>query len=455
MNDRMRLSLQFTAIAATLLALFAISLYVWVRDRLEQEMRRDLEARQRTLHGFLLDEYDEVRRGVHPDLAAELLEYAQVSGFRLEVRRGDGTLVAATGGFAPPTPAPWEIQVESDRLRVVEGTIRATDGQEFRTVLAISARSQRRQLTRLIRFYLAFGPPALALAWLMGFLFVGRTLAPVEALRARAERIHRENLSERVPVPVSAGEIRRLALTLNAMLERLDRDFRELQAFTGDAAHELRTPLANLRALIETSIQHPLSGADAERVLASAHEEVDRLQRIVNNLLFLAQVDAREFSFAITAVPLQPLLEEAREIWQASAEAADIRIRVDGEAVTARADATALRRVLMNLVENAVKYNRPGGSVVLSSVARHPSARLRVRDTGHGIAADQLPRVFDRFYRADPARSRETGGAGLGLAICRSVVERLGGTIVAASRLGDGTEVIVDLPLDGDPAAGA
>jgi heavy metal sensor kinase len=295
----------------------------------------------------------------------------------------------------------------------------------------------------------------LALAGVLGFFFVRRALSPVGHIRRQAERISRANVSERVPVPSESGEFRDLALTFNEMLDRLDRAFQDLHNFAADAAHELRTPLATLRAEVETAIQQPRSPEEHERLLLSFAEEVTRMNRIVSDLFTIAKIDMRQYALHKERVELGALLEEAREVWEPSAEEAGIEIHRSGPPVVVAGDPVALRRVFMNLVENAIKYNRPGGSIHLSTEALPGKARVVIRDTGMGIAADDLPRLFKRFYRVDKARSRDSGGAGLGLAICKSFIEAHGGTISVESAIGVGTSFTIEIAADGEPVGSA
>jgi len=302
------------------------------------------------------------------------------------------------------------------------------------------------RLAQLRLFFATFCPLMMVLAWIAGFMLAGRALSPVEEMRQQAERISRENLSERVPERGSTGEFRNLARTFNEMLDRLDRAFQDLQQFAADAAHELRTPLANLRATIETTIQEPHAGEEYERVLASVSEEVARMNRIVADLFMLAKIDMRQYALAKERVALGALLAEARDTWQASAEQRGIRIAIAGGDAEVAGDPVALRRVFMNLVENAIKYNRDGGTVNIVLDRVDGRARVRVSDTGIGIPGEHVPKLFRRFYRVDKARSRETGGAGLGLAICKSFVEAHEGKIDVASVPGRGTTFTVELP---------
>ncbi len=450
MSVRARLSLLFAALTGSLMAVFCVALYAWVRNDLNLDLEHNLERQAHMLRERLLEEHEEVRRGIHADLAKEIRGYAQAAGIVLRIERTDGSLLLADAEFDPALgeDGSHEARVAGDPYRYRTDAAVAATGEGFQLTIGISARTYHAQ-RRSLRFYLTlFCPIALALSWLLGRFFVGRALSPVEDLRRRAEAISRENLSERVPEPAAAGEFRNLAHTFNDMLDRLDRAFQDLNNFAGDAAHELRTPVAILRAEIETAIQHRRSVEEYETILASLDEEVGRLHRVLANLFTLARIDSQQYAIQCEKVPLAPLLEEVRDTWALHAAARGIEIHVDADGAVAAADPEALRRIVLNLVENAIRYNRDGGRISLElEVATDPTrVRLRVEDTGIGIPPEHLPRLFRRFYRVDPARSRERGGAGLGLAICKSLVEAQAGTIEVASVPGQGSAFTIDLP---------
>jgi len=336
------------------------------------------------------------------------------------------------------------VERERAAVRDAAGT---PEEEALKLLLARSEASRDASLRELRLYFGVFGPAFLAIAALLGHGFVRRALSPVEEIRRHAERISRESLSERIAAAPLRGEFRDLADTFNSMLDRVESAMQDLRNFASDAAHELRTPLANLRAEIETAVQADPGPEDRDALLASFAEEVSRMSQVVTDLLTLAQVDLRQYVFRKEPVSLGRLLEEVRETWQAPAVDRSIQIALEGPDATVEGDPVALRRVFMNLVENAVKYNRDGGRITLRIESGEGLARVRVRDTGIGIPAEHLPLLFRRFYRVDKGRSREQGGSGLGLAICRSFVEAQRGLIRVSSRPGEGTEFTVELPV--------
>ena len=441
-SDSARLTLVFVLIIALIQTVFCSSLYLWVRNGLEREQDRKLSAQVRVFSERVVEESEEVRQGVHPSLAAVLEASMPGVEFEAEVRDSGGKVLFVSEGYA------------RDRAgyRSQERSAEGPGGRAFAVRMLLSDESVRRSLGELLQYFAAFGPLVLALSWFVGLLFVRRTLTPVEEMRRQAERISRSNVSERIPVPASTGELRDLANTLNDMLDRLERAMQDLQNFAADAAHELRTPLATLRATMETAVQEASATEEHAALIGTVYEEIARMNRIVSDLFTLAKLDMRQYALQKERVRLAPLLEEARELWQPAAAERGIEIRREGPDVELPGDPVALRRVFMNLVENAVKYNRDGGRITLSTELLDGWVRIRVIDTGLGIAPEHLPHLFKRFYRIDKGRSRESGNAGLGLAICRSFVEAHEGKITVSSVPSQGTTFTIDLPASRNEA---
>jgi signal transduction histidine kinase len=245
-------------------------------------------------------------------------------------------------------------------------------------------------------------------------------------------------------------EVGRLAATLNQMLNRLERSFSALRRFTADASHELKTPLTVLRAGVERAITTPRLPQEALAPLEEALQEINRMTELVDTLLTLARADEGTAPLHRESVDLKKLVEETRETGELLAEEAGVTMSVTApaSAVVVAVDASRIRQLVLNLLTNAVKYTPSGGRVTLWLEREDGAVKLGVSDTGIGIAAGDLPHVFDRFWRADTARTRtsERPGAGLGLAICKWIAEAHGGTIDVQSRSGRGTTFTVTLP---------
>jgi len=253
-------------------------------------------------------------------------------------------------------------------------------------------------------------------------------------------------------VPNPRDELGRLATTINALLARLDATFTEQQRFIADASHELRTPLAVLRGETEVVLEQNRRAQDYKESLALIKDEAERLTRIVENLFVLARQPVDQHTVMKEPLRLNEVVSECVRSAQVLATQRGLRLHLDGamSEVNFTGDDEMLKRMLLNLLDNAVKYTAPGGDVGVALSTQNGSARIVVTDSGIGIPAADQPRIFDRFYRVDKARSRALGGAGLGLSIAKWIVEAHGGTIAVQSIPTQGSEFIVDLPLKGD-----
>lgn len=431
-----RLALVSAALAAVVVATLSAGVWFWERDGLARDAEQDLLFRSRVLLDRISEELDAKPGGFRPEFVQEIGRFLAMSGASAEVRGPDGRILFSSPEFA---------RVREDGLEREDRIAGVGEGAVV-VRLAMSDRLIRERLRQLLLYLSIFAPMAIVAAALLGYVAVRRALAPIEAVRLQAEQISRTNVSERIPEPGATGELRDLVRTFNAMLGRLEGAILDLENFAADAAHELRTPLATLRAEIETAIQSSHTPEEHERILASFQVEVARMTRVVADLFTLAKMDLRQHALPRERIRLAPLLEEAKETWQPMAAARRIEIATEGEDAEVLGDPAALRRVFMNLVENAVKYNRDGGRVTLSLARLNGTVSVRVSDTGIGIPAEHLPKLFQRFFRVDKARARESGGAGLGLAICKSFVSSHEGKIGVSSTPGQGSTFTVELP---------
>ena len=327
-----------------------------------------------------------------------------------------------------------------DELRVL---VRRTDAGPI--VLAARPVTTVDDPLRLVRAALVVGLPLLLVGSAAGvWLTVGRTLRPVEQLRTAAEAVTAADPARRLPVPVAQDEVRRLAETLNGMLDRLEAGGARQRAFVADAAHELRSPLAALRTVLEVALVHP-DPEGPEHALRTAHEEVLRMGRLVDDLLLLARLDAgvpRRLSPVDLAQVVRHLVgTTARTGTAPTGPAAEIVLDLAPAHVLA--DPDGLSRVVRNLVDNAVRH---AASRVTVTVLPGDPVELLVDDDGPGIPVDERERVFDRFHRLDSPRSRDAGGAGLGLALVRELVGSLGGTVTVETAPSGGARLLVRLP---------
>jgi heavy metal sensor kinase len=267
-------------------------------------------------------------------------------------------------------------------------------------------------------------------------------------MTATARRITAEDLAERVPRRGSGDELDRLAETLNAMLGRLETTFAQMRRFAADAAHELRTPLTALTGSIEVALRAERSPAEYRRVLASSLEDARRLTRVAEDLLLLSRTTAG-LETPRQLVELEPLVLEVLDLGTQLGQRAGVTVRAkELTPVAVHGDPGALQRAVANLVQNAVKYTPRGGAVELALSRAADRAVISVTDTGIGVPAGDLERIFEPFVRLDAAGARDTGGSGLGLAIARSIVTAHGGTLSAQSAPGSGARFTIRLPLN-------
>jgi signal transduction histidine kinase len=366
------------------------------------------------------------------------------------------------GGFnaSPPKVEPGRLTfrtVPGDQEDHVRLAAAAVDIQDHRYVVELvqAVTVGERSLARFGRMLMLGIPLALVFASLGGYWLSGRALAPVKQIAADARRINAANLSDRLAVPRAQDELRELSETLNGMLGRIDTSVSQMRQFTADASHELRAPLALMRTAAEFSLLRERPREELVAALQKILREARHTTSLVDSLLLLARRDSGdEGSHAAVPLNLSSLCQDAGNQASELASGQGISVSTDLGAtlVVVNGDESALGRLLLILVDNAIKYTPAGGSVQLRLSVTHERAVIQITDTGIGIADTDLPHVFDRFWRADKVRTRAAGGSGLGLAIARWIVERHRGEIRVSSQLGQGTTFTVELPLP--PASG-
>jgi heavy metal sensor kinase len=293
----------------------------------------------------------------------------------------------------------------------------------------------------------ALGMPVMvAVAIGGGYFIMRRALMQVDEITAQAEHISSNNLSDRLPVRQTGDELERLTLALNRMMGRLDDAFQHINRFSADVSHELRTPLTILRGELEAAVQHQRLTPELLDLVGSALEETERLRTIVEQLLVVSRLDAGNVQMERLPLDLGQLAASTAEQMLLLAEEKSITLRCDAEAgVVVDGDPSRLKQVVVNLLDNAVRYTAEGGTISLSAARQNGWATLVVADNGAGIPSEALPHVFERFYRADKARSRYSGGSGLGLSIVKAICTAHRGDIEIASTEGAGTTVTIRL----------
>jgi signal transduction histidine kinase len=300
----------------------------------------------------------------------------------------------------------------------------------------------------VFRIVLWCGVPAAGLALVGGWWLMRRSLGPVGDLTRAAEKITEQNLQERLPSTGNGDELDRLTEVLNAMTARLDGSFQRIREFTLHASHELKTPLTVMHGELETALREEnLSAVPRERLLSQL-DEVQRLSKIVDGLTLLTKADAGQIQLAHEPVRLDEVVREAFADAQILAEPRGVKVKLAAcDELTVKGDRHRLRQLLLNLADNAIKYNEPGGWVTMSLGRVEDTAELTIDNTGPGIPPKVLPRVFDRFFRGDPAHGDGVDGCGLGLSIAQWIVSAHGGSIGIASEPAKSTVVTIRLPL--------
>jgi heavy metal sensor kinase len=274
----------------------------------------------------------------------------------------------------------------------------------------------------------------------------GFALAPLGRFAEAARRIDVVHLGQRLPVRGTADELDLVATAFNETLARLEHAVGDMRQFSTALAHELRTPLAALRGGLEMSLRAPRSAEEHEQRVAGQLEELDKLRRLIDQLLTLARAEAGEIPLASAPVDLGDLCASLVEQLEPVAGARAIELACEPSSAVVAGDREWLKRLVLNLLDNAIKFTPSGGRIVLRVDAEPTKVRITVRDTGIGMSTDVSAHVFERFFRADPARSPEADGAGLGLSLVKWIVDRHGGSIVVDSQPGHGSTFTVRVP---------
>jgi heavy metal sensor kinase len=454
---RVRLAAWYLAVLVLSLVVLGAGMWMGLRWSLLADVDADLNGHLAGLQQWL---HNQVPAGQPEKLPKELREYAagMAAGYFLRVWDQEDRLLFASPGFAaqaPPGDGFRNFRMGRKRVRGISRVLTA-GGVRCRVEVAASLELVHEILELAGEVLLWLIPGLLLLALAGGYWMSRRALQPVDQLTQAARNITLHNLSQRLAVPATGDELQRLSETLNQMLERLESSVRRITQFTADASHELRTPMAMVRAAAELALRRPRSAGDYREALAHILADIDRASQLVEDLLILARADAGDSAYKKTPVELGELVAETCRAMQPAAEGKGVAIgwealpdparRDASEAYSSLADRGALRRLFLALIDNAVKYTPAGGQVRVALRATDSEAVVEIADNGSGIAPEDLPRVFDRFYRADKARTSENGGFGLGLPIAREIAEAHGGRIEVESTLGHGSRFRVRLP---------
>jgi heavy metal sensor kinase len=451
---RIRLTAWYFAVLALSLALFGAVAFFSMRNSIETTVDESLRDRA--------DGIQELMEHVLPEgperLEDELREHSELRA------EGDLSQVCDEGGrwiYRSPlmnryevprletsSPKLYNLERQGLPLRVLATTVRVA-ARTYRVQVASPMDDFNEALDHFRGVLLLLIPLLLLLASAGGYWMSRRALAPVLQITQTAESISSRNLSSRLAVPQSRDELQHLSETLNGMLERLEAAFRRITQFTADASHELRTPVALMRTTAELSLRKPRAEADYREALTQILKELETTSALIENLMLLARADSGVEVLQFAPVDLAETLQDACRQGRILAEGKQISFQelITQDPVIVEGDVVALRRLFVILLDNAVKYAPTGGSVTVTLTDAKGFAAAEVRDTGIGIGEADLPHIFERFYRADKARSPEVRGVGLGLSIGQWIAEAHGGVIEVESTPGQGSVFRVCLPM--------
>ena len=459
---RVRLTLWYGTALALILILFAGTIYFVMaralRDQVDASLEEAASVAIRTL--------GEHRFGpflIFEDLSQNFPELALLDKFfQIFGPAGQVTIQSANiqSREIPLSQTAFQASLKGDAtfesvrfdrgvpFRLLSVPIRHTERLVSILRVGTSLHPTDKMLQRLLLALVIASPIAIIVSLLGGWFLAGRALKPVNVITRAAQRIADGDLTQRITSPRSSDEIGRLASVFNDMIARLEISFRQIRQFSADASHELRTPLTITKGETELALRRPRQAEDYRQVLGSNLEEIDRMSRIVDELLFLSRADLGEIKMTMTPIPLDELVREVQLQATVLGQDRHVETVLDSvEPVVIEGDELRIRELLLNLVDNAIKYSFPDTHVTLSLRLVGSQAELKVCDKGIGISSHEQQRIFDRFYRADTARAHASKGTGLGLAICKWIVEVHHGTIQVQSLLDSGACFTVLLPL--------
>jgi two-component system, OmpR family, heavy metal sensor histidine kinase CusS len=304
-----------------------------------------------------------------------------------------------------------------------------------------------RRINQLRLYLLSLLPVVLIISFLGAWIVAYRSLSPFSCLLNNLHHVRSASIDHRLPVGNNQDELDQLALAVNSMLDELGQAFSQIREFTGDAAHELRTPLARLTTLLEHAISKSLSQDQALATLDEAYQECMRLRRLVDDLMLMARLDSENREETVHTVDLSVILEDLKELWQEASTERGIQVHIESPPqLLVQGRSVLLRRLLTNLVDNALQQTQREGRINVQGTMVNSEIKLVVSDNGPGIDAEHTQQLFNRFYRIQPDRRRGVGGTGLGLSICQKIVQLHGGHIQLESHPGQGTVSEVYLP---------
>ncbi len=451
LSIRTRLTVWYTTILAGALLIFGIATWVAMRHSLRESVDAELQSKIESLESFIreapsteemLEEFGE-NSALGP--GGELLQLREESGawiYRSPLLKAGDVEIPKLSGLESEIN---EVEARGRQFRTLSRTMHRL-GTNYAVQVAEPVDDVYKALSTFRWILLALIPPMLALAAVGGSWISRRALRPVTDLARATDSINSDNLSQRLAVTPTGDEVQKLAETLNSMLDRLEDSFQRMVRFTGDASHELRTPVALIRTASEVALRKVRSVEEYQETLRDIGAETERVTTLIGDLLTLARADAGLGAAEQKPLELGAVAAEAVRHMDKLAEARGIRLGFEpaGSPIMVCGDRSAMHRLFCILLDNAIKYSPSGGDVTVSVSSTASTAVVAVRDRGVGIHPEDLPLIFERFYRADKARGRDSGGAGLGLSIARWIAQTHGGNIDVTSKPGEGSTFRVE-----------
>jgi len=454
----LRLTLWYVTIFAAAQLLFGFGMWFILRRNLHRVADEQLQAQVEDLTRFL---QAQKKNATVAKLQEEVAEAYVIehSGDFLQIIDSEGNWIFRAASLQKNSITP----AQPDTVKEPFYQDRQLDGRPFRFITArievrgrvyamqtaVPTDQMLRTLSLFRRYLLMFAPLLLLAAAWGGFWLSRKALSPVDVLTRNARRISGSNLSDRLEVPRTGDELERLSDTLNEMLGRIEGAFLRVTEFTANASHELRTPISLIRTEAEIALRRSRGDAEYREALRHILLEAERTTSLVEELLSLARADCGREKLHLDPLDVRALIAETGSEWKQLIEARNLQFKMDlvNREIPVLADRVAVQRLLAILLDNAVKYTPPPGVIELRLEEQDQSAVICVRDSGIGIAEEDQSKIFERFYRVDKARSREFGGAGIGLAIAQWIVQQHHGSITVQSNLGHGSTFRVKMPL--------
>lgn len=458
---RARLAMISTIVFGLLLAILGVASYQVLARWLDADATERLNELTDGLHGYLHIDADTVSVAfdandndqvafVHE--ATRFYQVYDVETGRLLVESpvltslGLNFTASEVQGFGAH-PQSMDIETDHGHLRI-SNSVRKVAGHQYLLQVGMSLDAVDGALRRYRMLLLLCVPAGLLIGGAAAWWVAGFSLLPLLRVAEAADRIDLKTLERRLPIRGVNDELDLVAGAFNEALGRLEHAVGEMRQFSAALAHELRTPLAALRGEIELSLRAAGSGHVLQRTLASQIEEIDRLTKLIDHILTLARAESGQIRLDFAPVNMSQLAASLAEQLEPLAEARSIQLRCEApDEVVVEGDAGWLQRLLLNLLDNALKFTNASGRIVIRVSREDQTARIEIRDTGIGLSAEDAERVFERFFRADPARSSSIEGAGLGLSLVRWIAGQHGGRVSVQSRLGEGSTFTVTLPL--------